>query len=58
MPRLVLTIAIEDAAVGPQGAKEAAAMALEGLGGVRVLQVQIQGDEQMRFVSSSDTGGR
>lgn len=47
MSRLILTIAVEDAAVGPQGAKEAVSMALEPLGGVQVLSVNVQEPEQL-----------
>lgn len=49
MSRLLLAVAIEDAAVGPQGAKEAVAMALEPLGGVQVLRVAMYEQEQMRM---------
>lgn len=49
MSRLLLAVAIDDFAAGPQGAKEAAAMALEGLGRVQVLRVKIQGEEQLKM---------
>lgn len=49
MSRLLLVVAIDDAAVGPQGAKEAVAMALEPLGGVQVLRVKMYEPEQMRM---------
>ena len=47
MSSLLLTIAVEDAAVDAQGAKECAAMALEGLGRARVLRVEEQEPEQL-----------
>ena len=49
MSRVLLAIAIDDFMDGPQGAKEAAAMALEGLGRVQVLRVKIQEEEQLRM---------
>ena len=56
MSRLLLSIAIDDAGVGPQGAKEAVAMALEGLGRVMVMRVTAQEPEQLGFVPDSGTG--
>ena len=49
--RLVLTIAVDNATPGKAiGIKEAIAMDLEEkYGDVRVLQVEVQGDEQMSF---------
>lgn len=47
MSDLFARIAIEDARVEPLGVKEAIAMALEHLGGVRVLEVQLQEPEQL-----------
>ena len=49
MSRVVATIAIEDFGAGPQGAKEALAMAVEHLGGGRVLEVKVLEEEQMRM---------
>ncbi len=49
MSRVLLAIAIDDFMDGPQGAKEAVAMALEGLGRVQVLRVKIQEEEQLRM---------
>lgn len=51
MSRLVLTIAVDNATPGKAiGIKEAIAMDLEEkYGDVRVLQVEVQGDEQMSF---------
>lgn len=49
MSRMVLTLAVEDANVNPQGVKEAVAMALERFGPVRVLRVETQDAEQMRM---------
>lgn len=46
MSDLFARIAIEDAAVEPLGVKEAMAMALEHLGGVRVLEIQLREPEQ------------
>lgn len=57
MSRVLLAIAIDDFAAGPQGAKEAAAMALEHLGGVRVTQVRIVEDEQLSINSAKGTAG-
>ena len=47
MSCMIMTIAVDSPSVGPQGAKEAAAMALEPLGGVRVLKVDVREPEQM-----------
>ena len=51
MSRLVLTIAVDNATPGKAiGIKEAIAMDLEEkYGDVWVLQVEVQGDEQMSF---------
>lgn len=51
MSRLVLTIAVDNATPGKAiGIKEAIAMDLEAkYSDVRVLQVEVQGDEQMSF---------
>ena len=49
---ILVTVAIEDAALDPMGAKEAVAMALEPLGGVQVLQVDIQEPEQMSLAGT------
>ena len=56
MSRIVVTLAVEDAAVGPLGTKEAVAMALEPLGGVRVLAVELHELEQIRMVPNSGNG--
>lgn len=53
MSRLLLAVAIEDAAVGPLGAKEAVAMALEPLGGVQVLRVKAEEDEQLQMAGGT-----
>ena len=42
-------IAIDDFGAGPQGAKEALVMAVEHLGGVRVLSMELREAEQMRM---------
>lgn len=48
MSRLILTIAVDNAAVGNIiGIKEAIAMDLEKYGDVRVLRVEVQEPEQM-----------
>lgn len=47
MSRVLATIAIEDAAVEPLGVKEALVMAVEHLGGVQVLSVEVQEPEQL-----------
>ena len=48
MSRLVLTIAVDNAAAGKAiGIKEAIAMDLEKYGDVRVLRVEVREDEQM-----------
>lgn len=44
-----MTFAVESAEVDPLGAKEAAAMAVESLGGVRVLSVEVLEDEQLEL---------
>ena len=50
MSRLLLTIAVEGAAVGKAiGVKEAIAMDLEKYGDVRVLRVEVREAEQMRM---------
>lgn len=49
MSCVIATIAIDDFGAGPQGAKEALAMAVEHLGGVRVLEVKALEEEQMRI---------
>jgi len=51
-----MTVAIDDAAVGPQGAKEAAAMRLEPLGRVQVLRVEVDEDEQLGFAPNLGAG--
>ena len=53
MSDLFAHIAIEDARVEPLGVKEAIAMALEHLGGVRVLEVQLQEPEQTRMAGGA-----
>lgn len=47
MSGALLTIAVDDLAVELLGVKEAAVMALEHLGGVRVLAVEVREDEQL-----------
>lgn len=47
MSLTLMTFAVEDAAVDPLGAKEAVAMAVEHLGWVRVLAVEVREDEQL-----------
>lgn len=47
MSCVLATIAIEDAVVDPLGAKEALVMAVEHLGNVRVLRVDVREPEQM-----------
>ncbi len=48
MSRLVLTIAVDNASPGKAiGVKETVAMDLEKYGDVRVLRVEVQGEEQM-----------
>lgn len=49
MSRVLLAVVIDDFGVGPQGTKEAAAMALEKLGRVQVLRVKIQEEEQLKM---------
>ena len=56
MSRVLLAVAIDDWGLGPLAAKEAAVMRLEPLGNVRVLRVKVEEDEQLGFVSDSDTG--
>ena len=56
MSRIVVTLEIDDAAVGPQGAKEAVAMALEPLGAVRVLTVEARGPEQIHMAPNWGAG--
>ncbi|MBD5098158.1 MAG: hypothetical protein HDT35_01140 [Clostridiales bacterium] len=53
MSDLFARIAIEDARVDPLGVKETIAMALEHLGGVRVLEVQLQEPEQTRMADGA-----
>ena len=57
MSRILLAIARDDATAGPQGAKEAAAMALEPLGSVQVLRVKVQEPEQLGFVPGIEREG-
>lgn len=47
MIRALLTIAVDGMSVDPLGVKEAVSMALEPLGGVRVLQVDVHEPEQL-----------
>lgn len=47
MSRVVATIAVDDMGVDPLGVKEALVMAVEPLGGVQVLWVDIQEPEQL-----------
>ena len=47
MSCVLATIAIEDAVVDPLGAKEALVMAVEHLGNVQVLRVDVREPEQM-----------
>lgn len=50
MSRIIIMLAVDDVAgADPLGAKEAVAMALEPLGQVRVLRVDISEPEQMRI---------
>lgn len=49
MSSAVITVIADNVVDDVLGVKEAAVMALEGLGGVRVTRVQIMGDEQMRM---------
>ena len=55
MSRILLAVAIDDFAAGPQGVKEAVAMALEPLGSVQVLRIKVQEPEQLGFVPNSGT---
>ena len=56
MSRLLMSIAVEDAALDALGAKEAVAMALERLGRVTVMRVTVQEPEQLGFVPDPGTG--
>ena len=47
MSSVVMAIAVDDMAAGPLGVKEAAVMALEPLGGVRVLWIEDHEPEQL-----------
>ena len=47
MSYMRVMLGVEDADVGPQGAKEAVAMAVEPLGAVRVLWVEVNEPEQL-----------
>lgn len=49
MSCVLATVAIDDLAVEPLGVKEAVVMAVEYLGFVRVLRVEVREDEQMRM---------
>lgn len=49
MSCVLAAIATEDFGLGPQGAKEALAMALEPLGAVQVLRVEVREDEQIKI---------
>lgn len=49
MIRVLLAVDIDDFGVGPQGTKEAAAMALEKLGRVQVLQVKVLEEKQVKI---------
>lgn len=49
MSRVLTTIAIDDFGVGPLGVKEALVMAVEHLGGVQGLSVEIQEAEQIKL---------
>lgn len=51
MSRVLTTIAIDDFGVGTLAAKEALVMAVEHLGGVQVLSVEIQEPEQIKLGS-------
>lgn len=53
MSCVVATITIDDFGAGPQGAKEALAMAVEHLGGVRVLLAEVREEEQIRIGGTS-----
>lgn len=53
MSGALIHIAVDDLAVEPLGVKEAVVMALEHLGGVRVLEVQIQEPEQTRMAGGA-----
>lgn len=55
MSRVLLAVAIDDWGLGPLAAKEAVVMRLEPLGNVQVLRVKAEEDEQLGFVSNSDT---
>lgn len=56
MSCVYLRVAIEDARVGPQGVKEAVAMCLEPLGGVRVLEVKVREPEQIELERPQRSG--
>ncbi len=53
MSGALLHIAVDDLAVEPLGVKEAVVMALEHLGGVRVLEIQLQEPEQTRMAGDA-----
>lgn len=57
MSSAVLTVVAGNVAGDALGVKEAAAMALEHLGGVRVTQVRIVEDEQLSINSAKGTAG-
>lgn len=49
MIRVLLAVDIDDFGFGPQGTKEAAAMALEKLSRVQVLQVKVLEEKQVKI---------
>lgn len=50
MSRLVVTLTVDHASPGKSiGIKEAIAMDLEKYGDIKVLRVEVQGEEQMSF---------
>ena len=49
MTNLLITVAVEGVDLDPIGAKESAVMALESLGGVRVLEIDAREPEQLQF---------
>ena len=53
MSGALIHIAVDDLAVEPLGVKEAVVMALEHLGGVRVLEIQLQEPEQTRMAGDA-----
>ena len=53
MSGALIHIAVDDLAVEPLGVKEAVVMALEHLGGVRVLEIQLQEPKQTRMVGGA-----